>query len=50
MRSTLTGLGLDLGAARLEDGSGLSRTNQVPLQVLGGVVRIAAALAGCGCG
>jgi D-alanyl-D-alanine carboxypeptidase/D-alanyl-D-alanine-endopeptidase (penicillin-binding protein 4) len=43
MRSTLTGLGLDLGAARLEDGSGLSRTNQVPLQVLGGVVRIAAA-------
>lgn len=43
LRATLTGLGLNLGKARLEDGSGLSRTNQVPLDLLGGVLRVAAA-------
>jgi serine-type D-Ala-D-Ala carboxypeptidase/endopeptidase (penicillin-binding protein 4) len=42
VRKTLTGLGLDLGKARLEDGSGLSRTNQVPLGLLAGAVRVAA--------
>jgi D-alanyl-D-alanine carboxypeptidase/D-alanyl-D-alanine-endopeptidase (penicillin-binding protein 4) len=42
VRSTLAGLGLDLSKARLEDGSGLSRTNQVPLDLLAGVVRVAA--------
>jgi D-alanyl-D-alanine carboxypeptidase/D-alanyl-D-alanine-endopeptidase (penicillin-binding protein 4) len=42
MRTTLTGLGLNLDGARLEDGSGLSRTNQVPLALLGGVLRAAA--------
>jgi serine-type D-Ala-D-Ala carboxypeptidase/endopeptidase (penicillin-binding protein 4) len=37
LRSALTGLGLGsaLGKARLEDGSGLSRTNAVPLTLLG---------------
>jgi D-alanyl-D-alanine carboxypeptidase/D-alanyl-D-alanine-endopeptidase (penicillin-binding protein 4) len=42
VRSTLTSLGLDLSKARLEDGSGLSRTNQVPLDLLAGVLRVAA--------
>ncbi|HEU4947794.1 MAG TPA: D-alanyl-D-alanine carboxypeptidase/D-alanyl-D-alanine-endopeptidase [Kribbella sp.] len=42
VRATLTELGLNLGKARLEDGSGLSRTNQVPLDVLAGAVRVAA--------
>jgi D-alanyl-D-alanine carboxypeptidase/D-alanyl-D-alanine-endopeptidase (penicillin-binding protein 4) len=42
VRSTLTSLGLDLSRARLEDGSGLSRTNQVPLDLLAGVLRVAA--------
>jgi serine-type D-Ala-D-Ala carboxypeptidase/endopeptidase (penicillin-binding protein 4) len=42
VRKTLAGLGLDLGKARLEDGSGLSRTNQVPLGLLAGAVRVAA--------
>lgn len=41
MRSTLAGLGLDVGTARLEDGSGLSRTNRVPLELLGGALRVA---------
>ena len=43
VRATLTTLGLNVGKARLEDGSGLSRTNQVPLDLLAGVVRVAAA-------
>jgi D-alanyl-D-alanine carboxypeptidase/D-alanyl-D-alanine-endopeptidase (penicillin-binding protein 4) len=42
VRVALTGLGLKLGDARLEDGSGLSRTNRVPLDLLAGVVRVAA--------
>jgi D-alanyl-D-alanine carboxypeptidase/D-alanyl-D-alanine-endopeptidase (penicillin-binding protein 4) len=42
VRATLTKLGLDLSGARIEDGSGLSRTNQVPLEVLAGAVRVAA--------
>ncbi|ADB35469.1 D-alanyl-D-alaninecarboxypeptidase/D-alanyl-D-alanine-endopeptidase [Kribbella flavida DSM 17836] len=41
LRSTLTKLGLNVTKARLEDGSGLSRTNQVPLDVLAGAVRVA---------
>jgi serine-type D-Ala-D-Ala carboxypeptidase/endopeptidase (penicillin-binding protein 4) len=43
LRSTLTKLGLDVSKARFEDGSGLSRTNQVPLDVLAGAVRVATA-------
>ena len=39
LRSTLTRLGVTLGKARIEDGSGLSRTNAVPLQLLAGAVR-----------
>jgi D-alanyl-D-alanine carboxypeptidase/D-alanyl-D-alanine-endopeptidase (penicillin-binding protein 4) len=42
VRATLTSLGLDLSKARLEDGSGLSRTDQVPLDLLAGVLRVAA--------
>jgi D-alanyl-D-alanine carboxypeptidase/D-alanyl-D-alanine-endopeptidase (penicillin-binding protein 4) len=42
LRSTLTGLGLDLNKARIQDGSGLSRTNGVPLQLLGSVLALAA--------
>lgn len=41
LRTTLTKLGLDVSKARFEDGSGLSRTNQVPLDVLAGAVRVA---------
>ncbi|NEA34459.1 D-alanyl-D-alanine carboxypeptidase/D-alanyl-D-alanine-endopeptidase [Streptomyces sp. SID13031] len=41
VRATLTKLGLDVSKARIEDGSGLSRTNQVPLDVLAGAVRVA---------
>jgi len=41
LRSTLTGLGLSLGKARLEDGSGLARTNAVPLQLLGSALTLA---------
>ena len=43
LRDTLTGLGLDVSKARIEDGSGLSRTNQVPLGLLADAVRVAAA-------
>ncbi|TWD79871.1 D-alanyl-D-alanine carboxypeptidase/D-alanyl-D-alanine-endopeptidase (penicillin-binding protein 4) [Kribbella amoyensis] len=43
LRATLTKLGLDVSKARIEDGSGLSRTNQVPLDVLAGAVRVAVA-------
>lgn len=42
LRATLTKLGLDVSKARFEDGSGLSRTNLVPLDVLAGAVRVAA--------
>jgi D-alanyl-D-alanine carboxypeptidase/D-alanyl-D-alanine-endopeptidase (penicillin-binding protein 4) len=42
VRSTLTKLGLQLGRARIEDGSGLSRTNAVPLSLLGDAIRVAA--------
>jgi D-alanyl-D-alanine carboxypeptidase/D-alanyl-D-alanine-endopeptidase (penicillin-binding protein 4) len=41
VRATLTSLGLDPSKARLEDGSGLSRTDQVPLDLLAGVLRVA---------
>jgi D-alanyl-D-alanine carboxypeptidase/D-alanyl-D-alanine-endopeptidase (penicillin-binding protein 4) len=41
LRATLTKLGLNVSKARIEDGSGLSRTNQVPLDVLAGAVRVA---------
>ncbi len=43
LRATLTKLGLDVTKARFEDGSGLSRTNLVPLDVLAGAVRVATA-------
>ena len=43
LRATLTKLGVNVSKARLEDGSGLSRTNQVPLDVLAGALRVAAA-------
>lgn len=34
LRKTLAGLGLDVSKARIEDGSGLSRTNAIPLTLL----------------
>lgn len=43
LRSTLTRLGIDVSKARIEDGSGLSRTNGVPLQLLASVLEAAAA-------
>ncbi len=42
LRTTLTSLGLDLSNARILDGSGLSRTNGVPLKLLGSVLVLAA--------
>ncbi len=42
VKATLTKLGVDVSKATIEDGSGLSRTNQVPLDVLAGAVRVAA--------
>ncbi|TCO30334.1 D-alanyl-D-alanine carboxypeptidase/D-alanyl-D-alanine-endopeptidase (penicillin-binding protein 4) [Kribbella steppae] len=42
VKATLTKLGLDVSKATIEDGSGLSRTNRVPLDVLAGAVRVAA--------
>ncbi len=42
LRETLTKLGLDVSKARIDDGSGLTRTNQVPLELLAGAVRVAA--------
>jgi len=42
VRTTLTKLGVNVSKARIEDGSGLSRTNLVPLDVLAGAVRVAA--------
>ncbi len=43
LRTTLTGLGLNLGTARIQDGSGLSRSNAVPLSLLGSALMVAAA-------
>jgi D-alanyl-D-alanine carboxypeptidase/D-alanyl-D-alanine-endopeptidase (penicillin-binding protein 4) len=43
VKATLSKLGLDVSKATIEDGSGLSRTNRVPLDLLAGAVRVAAA-------
>ena len=43
VRATLASLGLTLGKSRIEDGSGLSRTNAVQLSLLTGALRVAAA-------
>ncbi|WP_327638235.1 D-alanyl-D-alanine carboxypeptidase/D-alanyl-D-alanine-endopeptidase [Kribbella sp. NBC_00482] len=42
VRATLTKLGLDVSKARIYDGSGLTRANKVPLDLLAGAVRVAA--------
>jgi D-alanyl-D-alanine carboxypeptidase/D-alanyl-D-alanine-endopeptidase (penicillin-binding protein 4) len=42
LRETLTKLGLDVSKARIYDGSGLTRANKVPLELLAGAVRVAA--------
>ena len=42
VRETLTKLGLDVSQARIFDGSGLTRANKVPLELLAGAVRVAA--------
>ncbi|MEU8221600.1 D-alanyl-D-alanine carboxypeptidase/D-alanyl-D-alanine-endopeptidase [Kribbella sp. NPDC048915] len=42
LRATLTKLGLDVSKARIYDGSGLTRSNKVPLDLLAGAVRVAA--------
>jgi D-alanyl-D-alanine carboxypeptidase/D-alanyl-D-alanine-endopeptidase (penicillin-binding protein 4) len=42
LRATLTELGLDVSKARIYDGSGLARTNKVPLDLLAGALRLAA--------
>ncbi|MGW1340444.1 D-alanyl-D-alanine carboxypeptidase/D-alanyl-D-alanine endopeptidase [Kribbella sp. NPDC002412] len=42
VKATLTKLGLNVSKATIEDGSGLSRTNHVPLDLLAGAVRVAA--------
>lgn len=42
VRATLTKLGLDVTKARILDGSGLSRGNHVPLDLLAGAIRTAA--------
>jgi D-alanyl-D-alanine carboxypeptidase/D-alanyl-D-alanine-endopeptidase (penicillin-binding protein 4) len=42
VRETLTKLGLDVSKARIFDGSGLTRANKVPLELLAGAVRVAA--------
>jgi len=44
--SWLNGIGLDLPGLRIEDGSGLSRTNEVPASVLAGAVAWAGATDG----
>ena len=41
LRATLTKLGLDVSKARIYDGSGLTRANKVPLDLLAGAVRVA---------
>jgi D-alanyl-D-alanine carboxypeptidase/D-alanyl-D-alanine-endopeptidase (penicillin-binding protein 4) len=42
LRATLTKLGLDVSKATIYDGSGLTRANKVPLELLAGAVRVAA--------
>ena len=42
LRATLTKLGLDVGKAKIYDGSGLTRANRVPLDLLAGAIRVAA--------
>ncbi|MFC9693565.1 D-alanyl-D-alanine carboxypeptidase/D-alanyl-D-alanine-endopeptidase [Kribbella sp. NPDC056951] len=42
LEETLTKLGLNVGKAQIYDGSGLTRTNKVPLDLLAGAVRVAA--------
>jgi D-alanyl-D-alanine carboxypeptidase/D-alanyl-D-alanine-endopeptidase (penicillin-binding protein 4) len=42
VRATLTKLGLDVSKATIYDGSGLTRANKVPLDLLAGAVRVAA--------
>ncbi|WP_405062481.1 D-alanyl-D-alanine carboxypeptidase/D-alanyl-D-alanine-endopeptidase [Kribbella sp. NBC_01505] len=42
LEETLTKLGLDVSKAQIFDGSGLTRTNKVPLELLAGAVRMAA--------
>jgi len=42
VEETLTKLGLDVGKAQIYDGSGLTRTNKVPLDLLAGAIRVAA--------
>ena len=42
VRQTLTGLGLDLSGVTLRDGSGLARSDELPLQVLLDVLELAA--------
>lgn len=42
VRATLTKLGLDVSKATTYDGSGLTRANKVPLDLLAGAVRVAA--------
>lgn len=42
LRATLTKLGLDVSKASIFDGSGLTRANKVPLDLLAGAVRVAA--------
>jgi D-alanyl-D-alanine carboxypeptidase/D-alanyl-D-alanine-endopeptidase (penicillin-binding protein 4) len=46
LRATLTKLGIDMSKATIYDGSGLSRSNHVPLEVLAGAVRMAVATPG----
>jgi D-alanyl-D-alanine carboxypeptidase/D-alanyl-D-alanine-endopeptidase (penicillin-binding protein 4) len=41
VRATLTKLGLDVSKARIYDGSGLTRANKVPLDLLAGAVWVA---------
>jgi D-alanyl-D-alanine carboxypeptidase/D-alanyl-D-alanine-endopeptidase (penicillin-binding protein 4) len=42
VEQTLTKLGLQVGKAQIFDGSGLTRSNKVPLDLLAGAVRVAA--------
>ncbi len=42
VRATLTKLGLDVSKATIYDGSGLTRANHVPLDLLAGAIRVAA--------
>lgn len=42
VRATLTKLGLDVSKAKIFDGSGLTRANHVPLDLLAGAIRVAA--------